>query len=138
MWSDLKGIVSAQASVLPIVGNDDTEGLGTAVDLAGYDSAVVIFAFGASLDTLSGSVKVLPTLQHSHAAVAGFEDVATTDLDGTLSPIGDPAEDEVLQVVGYRGDRRYLRAFFDSTGTHTNGFPIAAVVLCGHPKYAPA
>lgn len=137
MWNDLKGVVNAAPTILPIVGNDDTEGTGTAVDLAGYDSAMVIFAFGVSLDTLSGTVKVLPVLQHSHQSSTGFEDVAAAELDGALSLIDDAAEDAVLQVVGYRGDRRYLRAFLDFTGTHTNGFPVAAIVLRGHPKVAP-
>lgn len=55
-----------------------------------------------------------------------------------LSLIDDAAEDAVLQIVGHRGDRRYLRVSFDFTGTHTIGLPIASIGLRGHPKVAPA
>jgi hypothetical protein len=98
----------------------------------------VLFAIGASADTLSGSVKFEPKLQHSDAPGSGFVDVPAAELDGTLSVIDAAAEDEVVQAVSYLGAKRYLRAFVDFTGTHTNGTPLAALVIRGRPTYLPA
>lgn len=128
--------ITAAATLLPLVANDDSEGTGTAVDLLGYETATALFLIGASGDTLSGSVKFLPTLQESDDGT-GWTDVAAADLDGTLTLVDGASDDETIQAVGYLGSKRYLRAFYDFTGTHTNGCPLAAVIVRGAPKTAP-
>jgi hypothetical protein len=137
MHRSIKDVVSVASSVLPVVGNNDTEGTGVGVPLAGYGSALAIVSFGQSGDTLSGSVKLQAILQHSDALASGYVDVPADELDGAFTLIDDPAEDETVQVVGYKGSKGYLRVFVDFTGTHTNGIPISAVVVRGHPTYAP-
>jgi hypothetical protein len=130
---------SVVPTILPIVCNDDTEGTGTAVDLRGYGGATVVFAIGASGDTLSGSVKLAPKVQHSDAAGSGFVDVPAAELDGGQpTEIDAAAEDEIVVAVGYLGTKRYLRAFVDMTGTHTAGTPLTAVIIRSLPTYLPA
>lgn len=137
MTRNIREVVSAAKSITPNVGNNDADGTGVGVDLKGFESAAAVFVIGESGDTLSGTVYMTPKVQESDSLASGYTDVAAADLDGILTVIDDAAEDDVIQVVGYRGSKRYIRAFVDFTGTHTNGTPIAAVVLRGHPKVAP-
>lgn len=133
---DLQNEVKVVASVIPILGNDDTEGTGVGVDLLGFESAVMVCEIGISGDTLSGSVKILPTLQES-TDNSTFTDVAAADMIGAFTLVDDAAEDAVIQQVGYIGTKRYIRALFDFTGTHTNGCPISAVAVLGHARHLP-
>ncbi len=129
--------VSVSTSVLPNVVNDDTDGGGVGVDLRGHGAALVVFHIGQSGDTLSGTVKLELRVQES-ADNSTWADVAAADLDGTQALLIDAAaEDEIVHVVGYKGKKRYLRAFVDTTGTHTVGTPCSAVVVRSLPTYAP-
>lgn len=132
----LKDRTRVVSCVTPNVVNNDTDGTGTGVSVVGYGSALAIAHVGVSGDTLSGSVKILPTLQHSDVSGSGFTDVAAGDIDGAFTLIDDAAEDDVVQVVGYLGSKRYLRVLFDTTGTHTNGTPCSAVIVLGHATYS--
>lgn len=133
---DLYSSFSAVKSILPIVGNNDTEGTGTGVDLKGYEGCLVIFEVGVSADVLSGSVLLTLQVQESDDDAA-YSNVAAADLIGGANGIviDDPAEDDVIHVRGYNGSKRYVRAFIDFTGTHTNGTPIAATVVRGLPRH---
>lgn len=126
---DLHSNITLVPSIDPIVGNNDTEGTGVGVDLADVSAAEMVFHFGISADTLSGSVSVLPVLQESDTLGSGYSTVAAADMIGSLSIIDDPAKDPAVQAVGYTGNKRFIRAFVDFTGTHTNGIPIAAVAV---------
>ena len=134
---DLASGLSAVTSIIPIVGNNDTEGTGLGADLKGYEGALVVFEIGISADTLSGSVLLTLKVQESDDDSA-YTDVAAADLIGGANAIviDDAAEDAVIHVRGYNGAKRYLRAFVDFTGTHTNGTPISAVVVRGLPRHA--
>jgi hypothetical protein len=135
---DLKNSILAVKSIDPIVGNDDTEGTGVGVDLAGFEGALMVAHLGASLDTLSGSVYVTVKFQESDDNSA-FTDVADADLLGGANGVvvDAAAEDEVVIQRGYIGKKRYIRVIIDHTGTHTNGFPYSALVLKGFPRHAP-
>lgn len=128
--------VSVAQTITPIVGNNDTEGTGVGVDLRGYDSALAIFQCGISGDVLSGTVKLQAQLEES-SDNSTFTAVAAADLEGAFTLIDDPAEDDVVQVVGYKGSKRYVRVFVDFTGTHTNGVPISAAIVRGRATYEP-
>ena len=128
----------ADDSILSIVGNNTTEGTGTAVDLQGYRGALAIFNIGQSGDTLSGSVYITVSLQESADGSTGWASVAAADLEGTNDQVIDAAaEDETVIQMGYKGSLRYVRAYIAFTGTHTNGIPIGAVVVKGFPCHAP-
>lgn len=136
MNKDLYNTISVARTIDPIVGNDDTEGTGVGVDLRGYESALVVYYYGISGDTLSGSVKVQAVLEES-VDNSVWTAVAAADIQGTLPLIDDPAEDPAIWMVGYMGTKRYLRARNDFTGTHTNGFPMSALIIRGHARVSP-
>jgi len=133
LYHDLKAV----KTLLSIVGNNDTEGTGTAVDLQGYEGALVVFNIGASGDTLGGSTYITLKLQESDDGTT-FADVSASEVLGTQGLVIDASdEDEVVVAMGYMGSKRYIRVFVDFTGTHTNGIPIGAVVILGKPRHAP-
>lgn len=110
----------------------------SAIDLQGYASACVIFAVGVSGDTLTNMVYWTLSLTESDDNVT-YTPVGAADLtEGSASiHIDDPAEDDVLHVMGYQGGKRYLKAVITKTGTHSNGTPFGVVAVKGHASYAP-
>ncbi len=134
MEHNLYDSVAVAATITPIVGNNDTEGTGVGVDLKGYSTAVAVFHCGISGDVLSGALTLQAILQESDDNIT-FTAVAAGDLEGSFTLIDDPAEDDVVQVVGYKGAKRYLRLFVDFTGTHTVGTPISAVIVRSRPRH---
>lgn len=138
---DLHNNIAVVEALETIVVNNDTEGTGAVVDLKGYESAEMIVAVGQSGDTLSGAVKFDLFLQHGDLA-NGSDQAAVTQADcigtapaGLFATVDDPAEDGAVFRIGYKGSKRYIRVFIDTTGTHTNGTPIGAVAVLGLPRH---
>lgn len=139
---DLFNNVNVVSGMNSIVVNDDTEGTGLTVDLQGYDSAMAVVNVGAEGDTLSGSVKFDLKIQHGDLSdgsdMAGVTDQyqligVSADLTaGIFATIDDNAEAPAVHRIGYRGPKRYVRIFADTTGTHTNGTPMGIVWLRNH------
>lgn len=101
----------------------------TAIDLQGFNSALVVVNTGA----IAGSGDYTTKLQESDTTTGGdFTDVAEGDLIGSF-----PASLEADSVVkvGYRGTKRYIR----TVTTKNSGTSIAAgiVVVKGDPADAP-
>lgn len=129
-----------------IVVNDDTEGTGALIDLAGYNSATLFVLMGASGDTLSGSVKHSLVLHHGDAS-DGSDLAAVDEADiigaisgtttGAFALVDDPAEDSAVFKAGYIGSKRYVKFKDDTTGTHTNGTPLAAIWVLSHAYHEP-
>jgi hypothetical protein len=132
------------ASIFSILGNNTTEGTGVAVDLKGYESAMVLFNIGISGDTLSGSVYMTCSVEESDDGSTGWGAIPAAGYRLDVGPslvVDDPAEDPILigvTLLAGAGRKRYVRAMITFTGTHTNGTPIGAVVVKGHPRVAPA
>jgi hypothetical protein len=127
-------------TLTPAVCKTTANGTGAAVDLAGFEGALMVAHVGISGDTLSGSLKWAVQFQESDTTTAGdFTDIAAADLLGGANAvvIDDPAEDDVLVVRSYIGAKRYVRILFTQTGTHTNGTPLSATVIKGMPRHAP-
>lgn len=135
MNKDLVTNVKAVQSLTLATRTADADGTG--VDLAGYESATMLFEFGDSGDTLSGTVKVAGVAYESDDN-STFTAVAAADLIGSLPLVDAPTEDTQIYAVGYRGTKRYLRAGLDFTGTHTNGIPCGTTIVKGNPTHAPA
>lgn len=110
----------------------------TSIDLQGYNSANVLFAVGASGDTLSGSVYWTLKLTHSDDDTT-YTDVALAELNNTAATVvvNSSSLDKTVYGFGYNGAKRYLRAVATPTGTHTNGTPLGMLALRGTPAYAP-
>ncbi len=134
LYSELKAV----KTIDPIVGNNTTEGTGVGVDLQGYEGALMVAHIGLSGDTLSGSVYITPSLQESDVLGSGYADAAAADVEGAFTVIDAAAEDEVVQAVGYKGAKRFIRLLLTFTGTHTVGTPISGVAVLGSPRHGPA
>jgi len=122
----------------PVLGK--TTQTGAAVDLQGFEGALMAAHVGQSGDTLSGSIKMTVSFQESDTTTSGdFANVAAADLLGGANDvvIDDEDKDEIVVTRGYLGSRRYVRILVTYAGTHTNGTPISAVVIKGLPRHAP-
>jgi hypothetical protein len=125
-------------TMVPNVCNDDTDGAGTGVDRRGYAEVLMIAVQGISGDTLSGSVYWTIKFQECDDN-ATWTNTADADLanGANLWIINAAAEDPTTIIRLYKGSKRYVRIFWDATGTHTNGTPIAGVCLLSRPLHGP-
>jgi hypothetical protein len=142
---DLVNAIAIANSVPPqtIAGANLT---GAGVDLAGFGSATVVLVLG-DIDELGGSpvggAKIDLRLQHSddNAAWADVTEADVIGLSGVTAVVGgvvaSTTGDAVPVDVGYRGERRYLRAVLQPSGL-SNGGPAGAIVIRGHPRHATA
>src|SRR3990172_1763009 len=78
-------------------------GTGAAVDLQGYDSAMAVFHAGLWVDGTH-----TPKLQDS-ADGTTFADAAAADQIGAFAVVVGTATDQIIQKVGYIGDKQFLR-----------------------------
>jgi len=139
---DLKNKLEHLNSIFPQEASADVTG--ASCNIADAIAVEVVAHIGASGDTLSGSVKIEMELQHSDnnsswdpvpdAQLQGA--VAGTNV-GTFAVINDPAKDEAIYKAGYIGGKKFLRVIANFTGTHTNGCPVAAMVIY-KDRYQPA
>ena len=128
------------STLTPILGHTTAQGTGLGVDLAGFEGAAMLAHVGVSGDTLAAGLKWTAQFQESDTMTPGdFTDIAAADLLGGANNvvIDDAAEDDVIIARSYIGAKRYVRILFTQTGTHTNGTPIAAVIIKGKPRHAP-
>jgi hypothetical protein len=100
---------------------------GATADLAGYESALVLFLAGTVTDGTH-----TPKLQHS-ADGSTWDDVPASDQRGTAAALAT----DTVQRVSYIGARRYLRAVITTAGA-TTGAIAGSVVLRGDAHSTPA
>jgi hypothetical protein len=124
---DLKNRLAAASSLVPAVRTATANGTG--VDLQGYESAVVVFNVGAWTD---GTHTI--SVQESDVSGSGYAAVAAGDLLGTLTAISGTGQQNAVQMVGYRGSKRYIRAIVTVTGSPSTGAAVGGVVVRGRPR----
>lgn len=105
---------------------------GTAVDLQGYQGAVVAFNAQAWTD---GSHAM--SIEHSDASGSGFAAVDSSLLDGTPPTVTAAGAQLAITRVGYLGNKRYVRAVQTVTGSPSTGAIIGAQVIRTQPRKAP-
>lgn len=85
------------------------------LDLAGIEGALVLVNFGA-ITTPDSNSYITPVLQESDTTDDDdFTDVAAADILGGFTKIDAAAEDQVSQVAGYVGSKRYIRVNLEIT-----------------------
>ena len=136
---DLKSNVSViEAINAQDVGTTGTGRTSAAIDLAGYNSALVVANYGAI--TATGAVF---TLEVTEGDTTGgtFTAVADADLVGTEAAAGlaaatrvDGSTENVSKSIGYVGNKRYIKVQISSTATA--GTPVSASVVRGHLRHA--
>ena len=112
------------------------------VDLQGFESAMVLVNYGA-VATLGSADKVIAVLQECDSAPAtntSWTAVASTDYQGAFTVLDAATDDQCTQVVGYLGDKRYIRVLLDytSAGTHPNGCYVSADAILGNARHGSA
>lgn len=123
--SNIKGVTSLQPQSLTAAAN------GAGVDLKGHDSAAVHFHNGA----VGGTSPSFTFAVQESDDNSTFTDVAAAQLNGTAPVV--TTSNVGVTVVGYMGNKRYLRAIAKTvTGTSPTLLSSASVVL-GHPANAP-
>ena len=129
------------------VTNDGAPAAVEDIDLAGFNSALIVYSVGTEAGTLSASLYHTLKLEHAdddgtgsagdYAAVAAADVLGVTPALGIIFTIDDPAKDNAVYKCGYVGGKRFLRITAAETGA-TSGCPISVVLIKGHGLDVPA
>jgi hypothetical protein len=126
---DLRSLTYVYPSLNPAARTNGTA-TGTAVDLRGYDGAMVSVSFGAYTDGTH-----TPSLSASSDGVT-YAAVPASDIQGAFTAVSSGAGANTVQQVGYIGAARYLAVVMTTTGA-TTGALSAANAIAGYPRNAP-
>ena len=123
---DLANRVIQSAVLAPVVQNATVTS--AAIDLEGFNSAMISVATGIEGVTLSSTVHWTFILQHSdddstYTDVTSSKDVTdgSVDSDGIFLKLDDNAETPQVSGIGYIGGKRYLKVITTKTGTMSTG-----------------
>lgn len=109
---------------------------GDTIDLQGFNSATMLFYTESAITDGTHT----PKLQHADDDGTGsadsWSDVASTDLEGEALAAFD-SDNEGIQMVGYKGGKRFIRPVITVTGSPGTGGRIGATCIKGHPAQAP-
>jgi hypothetical protein len=116
----------------------DTDTVSLILDTAGFDGALLAVSVGA-ITGVDASNYLVPEIQES-ATTTGtdFTVVDAADVHGAFTKIDATSEDQVTQVVGYKGSKRYIRVNLNFTGTGITAALDSVVGILGMPKRFPA
>lgn len=131
MLRDMFTNLSAVTSLAPLVRTADANGTG--VDLSRHSGATLLATVGAAGVTLSGTDKIEVKVEESDDN-STFTAVAAGDLLGSTVVLDTPAEAGATYLIGYVGNKRYIRAVLDFSGTHGTGTSIGVSVVRGYPR----
>ncbi|MFZ3035379.1 MAG: hypothetical protein WA138_15365 [Parvibaculum sp.] len=117
---------------------------GAPVDRRGFESVEHIVLFGASGDTLSGTLKFDVKLEASEdgsnwATVTEADDINGGPISaaGIFATVDSTSLDQTDYRIGYVGNARYSRVSLALTGTHANGTPVSAIAILGAANVKP-
>ena len=134
---DLANRVVQTAVLAPVVQNATVTS--AAIDLQGFNSAMISVATGVEGVTLSGSVFWTFILQHSdddstYTVVSSSKDVTDGSIDsnGIFLTLDDNAETPQVSGIGYIGGKRYLKVVTTKNGTMSTGTPISVNCVKGN------
>ncbi len=110
----------------------------SAIDLQGFNSALVLFNIGAAGDTLSGSKYWTLSLTECATSGGTYTAVASTDTSEGINSITVAlGQDQAAYKIGYIGSQRFIKAVVTPTGTMSTGTIIGIAALKGNPAYKP-
>lgn len=137
---DIHSNIFAQIVDNAVLNADNTP---TAIDLQGYNAALILLLIGIGGITFSGTNKIEFKLTHSDDN-STYTAVTTADMqgvtvasDGIIKALTSAHAAAAAYRFGYKGGKRYLKLLADFSGTHGTGTPIGAAVLMGAPNVAP-
>jgi hypothetical protein len=121
----------------------DADQTSAALDIRGFESALLQIAVGIGGITFSGTNKVEFKLQHS---LDGVEWAAVAQRDVSGATVGDGGIVRALVAahaapsitqIGYIGGRPFVRLFTDFSGTHGSETPMSATLHLSNPNLGP-
>lgn len=115
----------------------DTDTKTSILDLAGFESALMIAHIGVITGVDASNYLTLKLQESATTADADFTDVAAADIEGAFTVIDSTSEDVVVQAVGYKGSKRYIRLLMDWTGTAVTAALVGAIGVVGHGRHNP-
>jgi len=114
-----------------------TDTLSEILDTVEMQGVLLAVAVGA-LTGVTVANYLTPILQESDTTAGDdFTDVATGNMIGAFTKIDAATEDSVVQQVGYKGGKRYVRVSLDYTGTGITAGIVGVFGLVGMGKEAP-
>lgn len=117
-----------------------------ALDLAGFNSAMILLSVGAGGITFTTTNKIEFVVTHSDDDVT-YTNVTDADMQGVTGitsgivrslTAAKAAADTAPTELGYIGNKRYLKVLADFSGTHSTGTPISVVLVKGNGQYKPS
>ena len=115
-----------------------------AVDLSGFESAMIAIQVGVGGITFDTTNKVEFKLTHSdddstYTAVAATDvlGVASVGTGGIVKALTAAHASADVTNIGYIGGKKYIKLLPDFSGTHGTGTPIAALVVKGNARSRP-
>lgn len=139
---DIQSILGVVAVIGPVSLNADNTP--AAIDLQGFDSAMIAIAVGVGGITFSDTNKVEFKLTHSdddatYSAVTVDDvlNVASVGTGGIVKSLVAAHAAASVTRIGYVGGKRYLKMLADFSGTHVTATPICVTLVKGHPALAP-
>ena len=144
---DLYNNLSLVQVIAPVKVLDDTVPDAVAVDLAGYNSAVIEVSCGdkAAGDTGTVTLKVEHADDSTTPGVAGsYDSVATADMLGVTPSSGIILTLEAAAVAaniyqfGYVGGKRHLKFTIAENGSNATGTIMSVSLIKGHGLDVPA
>ena len=102
---------------------------GSSVDMAGAEGLALVINAGVCTDG-----KYVVTLEES-ADNSTFTAVAAADISVDTSATINAAADQTTQVIGYIGDKRYVRPVITESSAGTTGVVLSATLVKGYPRH---
>lgn len=116
----------------------DTDTSSAILDTFGFNGAVLAVNVG-TITGVDASNYLTPVLQASDTtADTDFAAVDAADIHGAFTKIDATSEDDLAQVVGYKGSKRYVRVKLDYTGTAITTSLVGVTGILGRPRTLPA
>lgn len=136
---DLHHNIDARTVLAPVTVDSDTTTAGEVIDLQGFESVEFILTAGALADGVFALELAAADAVDENGDLV--DEVAVTSADellGSLPSVQNDDEDEsgVSKRVGYRGEKRYVRADVASTETDAGGI-VGVVAVLGDARNNP-
>ena len=136
LLTDIFELIKIQSLTVPATKTDTVTS--SVCDVSGYTGAAFYIHYGASGDTLSGTVYWTGKLQECATEDGTFTDVAASDVSGASTNafglVNASGEDSAVYGLKYIGTLDYVKVVVTATGTHTNGTPIGVFAGLGMPR----
>ncbi|QIB32686.1 hypothetical protein [Ancylobacter pratisalsi] len=122
----------------------DADNTPAAIDLQGFDSAMLAIHVGVGGITFSGTNKIEFKLTHSDddstytaVTIDDVQGIASVGSGGIVRSLVAAHAAPSITRVGYVGNKRFLKLLADFSGTHGTATPLSVSLVKGHARERP-